>query len=112
MRTTSSAAPKRSFWRRNVKRFEILRISLVLVAAALVWFHIGELRPGFNVIGLSGILFGGWPIFERAFDHLGQRRTIVQLCLTIVVLTVSAIGEIFTALIITAFLLAAEILMT
>src|ERR1700674_1933169 len=49
---------------------EMLRIALVALLAAAVWFRWGEPLRAISVIGVGGLLVGGWPIFKEAFDNL------------------------------------------
>lgn len=53
---------------------------------------------------------GGWPIFREACDNLVERRMTMELSMTIALGAALAIGEYFTALVITLFVLVAEIL--
>jgi heavy metal translocating P-type ATPase len=89
---------------------ELARIAFVAAAAAAVWFRIWEPVARVSVLGLVGTLGGGWPIFHEAWDNLRQRRMTMELSMTIALLAALAIGEFFTALVITAFVLAAEVL--
>jgi heavy metal translocating P-type ATPase len=52
----------------------------------------------------------GCPIFKEAFENILERRMTMELSMTIALVSALAIGEFFTALVITAFVLAAEIL--
>jgi len=94
----------------HVEPFDLIRITITAIVAVLVWFHVWEPFPKVSVIGVAGILFGGWPIFSEAFENLRERRMTMELSMTIALLAAAAIGEFFTALIITAFVLAAEVL--
>ena len=89
---------------------EVLRVAFVALAAAAVWFHIWEPFHRISVIGLVATLIGGYPIFKEAFENILERRMTMELSMTIALLSALAIGEFFTALVITAFVLAAEIL--
>lgn len=89
---------------------EMLRIVLVGLAAAAVWFQLWELLPAFSVIGAVGLLVGGWPIFKEAFDNLVAKRMTMELSMTIAIVAAAAIAEFFTALVITLFVLVAEVL--
>jgi heavy metal translocating P-type ATPase len=62
------------------------------------------------VIGLAATFIGGYPIFKEAFENILERRMTMELSMTIALLSALAIGESFTALVITAFVLGAEIL--
>jgi heavy metal translocating P-type ATPase len=89
---------------------EVLRVVFVAVAAAAVWFHLWEPFHRVSVIGLAATLIGGYPIFKEAFENIIERRMTMELSMTIALVSALAIGEFFTALVITAFVLAAEIL--
>jgi P-type Cu+ transporter len=89
---------------------EVLRVVFVALAAAAVWFHWWEPFQRVSVIGLAATLIGGYPIFKEAFENIVQRRMTMELSMTIALVSALAIGEFFTALVITAFVLAAEIL--
>jgi heavy metal translocating P-type ATPase len=89
---------------------EIARIVFVALAAAAVWFRIWEPSARVSVIGLIGTIVGGWPIFAEAWENIRQRRMTMELSMTIALIAALAIGEFFTALVIIAFVLAAEVL--
>ena len=89
---------------------EAIRIGFVAVTAALVWFRVWEPLEGISLIGAVGLLVGGWPILKEAFENVLQRRMTMELSMTIAIVAAAAIGEFFTALIITLFVLVAEVL--
>lgn len=89
---------------------EAARIALVAIAAAAVWFRVWEPFPAISVIGVVGLLIGGWPILKEAFDNIVERRMTMELSMTIAIVAAAAIGEFFTALVITLFVLVAEVL--
>jgi cation transport ATPase len=89
---------------------EVLRVVFVALAAVAVWFHLWEPFHRVGVIGLVATLIGGYPIFKEAFENIVERRMTMELSMTIALVSALAIGEFFTALVITAFVLAAEIL--
>lgn len=86
------------------------RIAIVAVAAAVVWFRLSEPISAVSVMGVIAMLIGGWPIFKEAVENLLQRRMTMELSMTIAILAAAAIGEFFTALVITLFVLVAEVL--
>ena len=94
----------------GVERAEVARIAFVAMAAAAVWFRLWEPFPHFSVIGVAGTLIGGYPIFREAFENIVERKMTMELSMTIALLAALAIGEFFTALVITGFVLAAEVL--
>jgi heavy metal translocating P-type ATPase len=89
---------------------EVLRVVFVALAAAAVWFYLWEPFHRVSVIGLAATLIGGYPIFKEAFENIVERRMTMELSMTIALASALAIGEFFTALVITAFVLGAEIL--
>src|ERR1700751_1537702 len=106
----SSAAHEEHDHEHGFEIVEVLRVLFVAAAAAAVWFHIWEPFHRFSVIGLAATLIGGYPIFKEAFENILERRMTMELSMTIALVSALAIGEFFTALVITAFVLAAEIL--
>ena len=89
---------------------ELARIAFVILAAAAVWFRVWEPFGRVSVIGLIGMIVGGWPILAEAWENIRERRMTMELSMTIALLSALAIGEFFTALVITAFVLVAEVL--
>jgi Cd2+/Zn2+-exporting ATPase/Cu+-exporting ATPase len=96
--------------RHGIEWIELVRIGLVALAAAMVWFRIWEPFPQVSVIGIAATLIGGYPIFKEAFENIVERKMTMELSMTIALLSALAIGEFFTALVITGFVLAAEVL--
>jgi heavy metal translocating P-type ATPase len=88
---------------------EAVRIAIVALAAAVVWFR-WEPYSDVSVIGILGLAIGGWPIFKEAYENIIERRMTMELSMTIAIVAAAAIGEFFTALVITLFVLVAEVL--
>ena len=89
---------------------DVIRIALVAVAAALVWFRVWEPFAHLSVIGIVGALIGLYPILKEAAENVMERRMTMELSMTIAILAALAIGQFFTALIIVLFVLIAEVL--
>lgn len=89
---------------------EAARIMFVAMAAAAVWFHVWEPFASVSIIGIAGVLVGGWPVFREAAENMLARRMTMELSMSIALIAAAAIGEFFTALIITLFVLVAEVL--
>ena len=89
---------------------ETLRIGLVAVAAAAVWWRLWEPFPAISLIGMLGLAIGGWPIFKEAVENLVAKRMTMELSMSIAIIAAAAISEFFTALVITLFVLIAEVL--
>jgi P-type Cu+ transporter len=107
--TTAPAAEERE--RDHVlSRVEAARIIVVAIAAAAVWFHGWEPLPRVSLIGILGVLIGGWPIFKEAAENAAARRMTMELSMSIAIVAAACISQYFTALIITLFVLIAEVL--
>jgi Cd2+/Zn2+-exporting ATPase/Cu+-exporting ATPase len=89
---------------------EATRIIVVAMAAAAVWFHVWEPLPEASLIGILGVLIGGWPIFKEAAENAAARRMTMELSMSIAIIAAAGISQFFTALIITLFVLVAEVL--
>ena len=89
---------------------EAVRIAFVALAAAAVWFKLWEPFSSVSLIGIAGLVVGGWPILKEAFENVLERRMTMELSMTIAIVAAAAIGQFFTALIITLFVLVAEVL--
>src|SRR5437867_2657297 len=89
---------------------EAVRIAVVALAAVAVRLHLWSPLPNVSLLGFLGVLIGGWPIFKEAAENLAARRMTMELSMTIAIVAAAAISEFFTALIITLFVLGAEVL--
>jgi heavy metal translocating P-type ATPase len=89
---------------------EINRVLFVAAAAAAIWFVGGARNPYVTGVGVICTIIGGFPIFHEAYENIVQRRMTMELSMAIAIVAALAIREIFTALIITLFVLVAEIL--
>ena len=89
---------------------EWARVAFVAVILILVWSRVVPHVGAIDVLALLGVLVGGYPIFREAIADLLERRMTMELSMTIALVAASAIGEFFTALLITVFVLIAEIL--
>jgi heavy metal translocating P-type ATPase len=89
---------------------EINRVLFVAAAAAAISFLGGTQNPYITGVGVICTLVGGFPIFHEAYENIVQRRMTMELSMAIAIVAALAIREIFTALVITLFVLVAEIL--
>ncbi len=94
----------------GVDWLDLVRIIFVALAAAAVWFHVWEPMAHFSIIGIAATLIGGYPIFKEAVENIFQGRMTMELSMTIALVAALVVGEFFTALVITLFVLAAEVL--
>src|SRR5438128_7753542 len=89
---------------------DAVRIATVGLAAVAVWFYLWEPLRTVSVIGVLGLLIGGWPVVREAAENALARRMTMELSMTIAIIAAAAISEFFTALVITLFVLIAEVL--
>ncbi|HVH87691.1 MAG TPA: cation-translocating P-type ATPase, partial [Terriglobales bacterium] len=90
----------------EIERTDLIRIAFVALSAVYVGFHL----PYFNVVGAVGVFFGVYPIAREALEDVLEKKMTMELSMTIALCAALLIGELFTALVITAFVLAAEVL--
>ena len=89
---------------------EWARVGLVALVLLVVWSGVVPRLGGVDWLALAGIAIGGYPIFKEAIADLLKGRMTMELSMTIALVAASAIGEFFTALLITVFVLIAEII--
>ena len=89
---------------------EWARVAFVAVILIVVWAQLVPRVRGIDIVAVLGLLIGGYPIFKEAIADLLERRMTMELSMTIALVAAAAIGEFFTALLITVFVLIAEIL--
>jgi heavy metal translocating P-type ATPase len=94
----------------SIARRDLYRIMFVAVAAASLWFLKAVPTPVYVGIGVLCAAVGGYPIFREAIENILERRMTMELSMTIAILAALAIREAFTALVITLFVLVAEVL--
>ena len=93
-----------------IDRRDVARVGFVALAAGAAWFHLWPRFGGVDIIGIVLVLAGGYPIVREAIANIVERRMTMELSMTIALIAALSIGQTFTALVITAFVLAAEIL--
>jgi Cd2+/Zn2+-exporting ATPase/Cu+-exporting ATPase len=89
---------------------DVTRVVFVAAAAGAMWFLGGSSNPYITAIGVICTVVGGFPIFHEAYENITQRRMTMELSMAIAIVAALAIREVFTALVITLFVLVAEIL--
>src|SRR6202171_5693462 len=89
---------------------DVNRVVFVAAAAGAIWFLGGARNPYVTGIGVICALVGGFPICHEAYENIVQPRMTMELSMAIAIVAALAIRELFTALVITLFVLVAEIL--
>lgn len=109
---TTSSAPDfaaEGLWHR-IDRGDLARTAVVAICAIAVAFGLTWPWPSVPVLALIGLIVGCWPIIAEAWEDVRHRRMSMELSMLIAIAAAAAIGEWTTALVITTFVLAAEIL--
>ena len=91
-------------------RAEWARVGFVGVVLLVVWSGLIPSLGGIDWLALAGIAIGGFPIFKEAISDLLNGHMTMELSMTIALAAAAGIGEFFTALLITLFVLIAEII--
>ncbi|MCW5952679.1 MAG: cadmium-translocating P-type ATPase [Propionibacteriaceae bacterium] len=100
-----------SLWTR-IDRGDLARVAgvagLALAAGLMSWLA----APWWSTVSVAavGLAVGCWPILVEAWEDVRSRRMSMELSMLIAIIAAALIGEWVTALVITAFVLAAEIL--
>lgn len=93
----------------NHHKTELIRLVAVAVALFLSWSKVWNFI-GFDFIALTATIIGGYPMFEEAWEAIRERRMTMELSMAIAVVATLFIGQFFTGLVITFFVLFAELL--
>ena len=80
------------------------------VALVLSWLKVWTPVASFDFIALAATLGGGFPMFREAYEAVRERRMTMELSMAIAVVATLLIGQFFTGLIITFFVIFAELL--
>ncbi len=104
-----AAASLASLWRR-IDRGDLARTLFVAVCALAVAVDLTWPWPQVPLIAVVGLVVGCWPILTEALHDARERRMSMELSMLIAIAAAAAIGEWTTALVVTTFVLAAEIL--
>jgi Cd2+/Zn2+-exporting ATPase/Cu+-exporting ATPase len=94
----------------RVELADLTRILVVAVAAIGAWFFSTAPATALFVFGAVVLAIGAWPVLREAVENLLERRMTMELSMTIALLAALVTGEVFVALVIAAFVLAAELL--
>ena len=107
--TTQTPGGGASLWSR-IDRGDLIRTVLVAACAVAVATGLTWPSPQAPIIATAGLVVGCWPILAEAFEDVRQRRMSMEISMLIAIIAAATIGEWTTALVITAFVLGAEIL--
>ena len=100
---------RESLWQK-IDRGDLARTIFVAACTLAVGFGLTGPWPSIPVLAVVGLVIGCWPILAEAIEDVRSRRMSMELSMLIAIVAAAAIGEWVTALLITTFVLAAEIL--
>ncbi len=89
---------------------ELIRLAAMAFALVLSWLEVWKLILPFDFIALAATMIGGYPMFREAYEAVRERRMTMELSMFLAVTATLAIGQFFTGLVITIFVLFAELL--
>jgi len=108
--TSSRATTNSESLLRRVDRADAARTLFVLACTIALALGLDWPGPRLPLVAAVGIVVGCWPVVVEAVEDLRGRRMSMELSMLIAIIAAAAIGEWLTALLITVFVLAAEIL--
>lgn len=89
---------------------DLIRITFMITALLLSWVEVWRVVASFDFIALAATVIGGYPMYEEAFEAIRKRKMTMELSMSIAVIATLLIGSFFTGLVITFFVLIAELL--
>jgi len=98
-----------ALWRR-IDRGDLSRTAFTAACTLAVALGVTWPSSAVPLVALVGLAVGCWPIVVEAWEDARHRRMSMELSMLIAIVAAAAIGEWVTALLIAAFVLAAEIL--
>ena len=103
---------KEDFRQMRIKenRNELVGIAAMSAALLLSISGVWKLIASFDFIALGATIVGGYPMAKEAFEAARKRRMSMELSMSIAVLATLVIGQFLTGLVITFFVLIAELL--
>ncbi|GAA2571267.1 cation-translocating P-type ATPase [Microbacterium binotii] len=105
----AAATSAASLWRK-IDRGDLLRTLFVAACTLATALGLTWPWPAVPVVAVVGLVVGCWPILMEALHDVRSRRMSMELSMLIAIVAAAAIGEWVTSLVITTFVLAAEIL--
>jgi heavy metal translocating P-type ATPase len=91
-------------------KYDLSRIAAMIIALLLSWFRVWNLFAFFDFIALAATIIGGYPMFKEAIGAINKRKMTMELSMSIAVIATLLVGNFFTGLVITFFVLIAELL--
>lgn len=89
---------------------DLIRIAGTIIALVISLSGIWKMISSFDFVAFAATLIAGFSMFKEAFEAIRERKMSMELSMAIAVLACLAIGQFTTALVITLFVLIAELL--
>lgn len=89
---------------------DLIRIAGTTLALAISLSGVWKQISSIDFIAIAATLIGGFPMIKEAFEAIRERKMSMELSMAIAVLACLAIGQFTTGLVITLFVLVAELL--
>lgn len=91
-------------------RIALLRLSAMAAALLLGIFGVWKIIASFDFISPGATIVSSYPMAKEAFDAARKRQMSMELSMSLAVLATLIIGQFLTGLVITFFVLIAELL--
>lgn len=89
---------------------DLIRLASMAIAVVLSVTGAWKFLTSFDLIALAATIIGGYPMAKEAFEAIRKRRMTMELSMSIAVLATLMVGQFLTGLVITLFVLIAELL--
>ncbi len=89
---------------------DLIRLASMAIAVVLSVTGAWKFLTSFDLIALAATIIGGYPMAKEAFEAIRERRMTMELSMSIAVLATLMVGQFLTGLVITLFVLIAELL--
>ncbi len=86
----------------------ISRVAVAVCVALVTWVNPPWAVWLIDGLAWTALAYAAWPIFSEAIHHLLQKRMTMELSMSIAIVAAASISELFTALVVSVFVLIAE----
>lgn len=91
-------------------RTDVIRLAFLASAILLGLLSVWKIAASFDFISLVATVAGGYPMVKESFEAIRKRKMTMELSMSIAVLATLLIGQFLTGLVITFFVLFAELI--
>ncbi len=105
-----SSGTKKQLSLSSENKTDVIRLALMALAILLSLFDVWKIAAPVDFISLIATVVGGYPMVKEALEAIRKRRMTMELSMSIAVLATLLIGQFLTGLVITFFVLFAELI--